>query len=85
MTSMRTFEALACGKPFLAPNSDAYARHGEHLAVVGSPAEALQWANRLLGAEGSRIASAGRELVLSRHTYGHRVQTMIDAVVGWLR
>ena len=24
MTSMRTFEALACGKPFLAPQSDAY-------------------------------------------------------------
>ena len=24
MTSMRTFEALACGKPFLAAHSDAY-------------------------------------------------------------
>src|SRR3989442_352154 len=28
MTSMRTFEALACGKPFLASHSDAYARLG---------------------------------------------------------
>lgn len=47
MTSMRTFEALACGKPFLAAHSDAYERlglrHGEHLAAVRTPEETLEW------------------------------------------
>ena len=36
MTSMPTFEALGCGKPFLAAHSHAHERlglfHGEHMA-----------------------------------------------------
>jgi predicted O-methyltransferase YrrM len=84
MTSMRTFEALACGKPFLAAHSDAYARlglrHGEHLASVRSPAETLEWADRLLGSEGREISRAGRDFVLSRHTYGHRLRTIVELV-----
>jgi spore maturation protein CgeB len=84
MTSMRTFEALACGKPFLAAHSDAYERlglqHGKHMISVQSPAETLEWADRLLGAEGRDIAQAGLELVLSRHTYGHRLQTLVQSV-----
>ena len=84
MTSMRTFEALACGKPFLAAHSDAYARlgleHGTHLASVDTPAQALEWADRLLGAEGLRIADEGRRAVLAHHTYRHRLERIIEIV-----
>jgi spore maturation protein CgeB len=84
MTSMRTFEALACGKPFLSSHSDAYARlglvHGEHMAWVDTPAAALSWGDRLLGPDGGRIGAAGRTLVLSRHTYFHRLRTIVGAV-----
>jgi hypothetical protein len=86
MTSMRTFEALACGKPLLAAHSDAYARlglgHGEHLASVRTPGEALDWADRLLGDRGRRIADAGRRFVLEHHTYGRRLATIADAIRG---
>jgi spore maturation protein CgeB len=84
MTSMRTFEALACGKPLLAAHSDAYERlglaHGEHLAVVSTPQETLDWADRLLGVRGHRMAEAGRHFVLERHTYGHRLSTIAEIV-----
>ena len=43
MTSMRTFEALACGKPFLASQSDAYEAlgfvNGEHMLWADKPDE----------------------------------------------
>jgi predicted O-methyltransferase YrrM len=84
MTSMRTFEALACGKPFLAAHSDAYTRlglvHGEHLAAVRTPEQTLEWADRLLGAEGERIASGGRQYVLEHHTYARRLQAILKVV-----
>jgi spore maturation protein CgeB len=84
MTSMRTFEALACGKPLLAAHSDAFTRlgmhHGEHLASVRTQEETLEWADRLLGAEGRRIAEAGRAAVLEHHTYGHRLTSIVEAV-----
>jgi spore maturation protein CgeB/predicted O-methyltransferase YrrM len=86
MTSMRTFEALACGKPFLAAHSDAYARlglrHGEHMAAVRTSGETLEWADRMLGSEGRRIAEAGRAAVFEHHTYEHRLRTIIEAVLG---
>jgi hypothetical protein len=90
MTSMRTFEALACGKPFLAAHSDAYVRlglrHGEHMAWVKAPEETLEWADRLLGPEGQDIARAGRDFVLAHHTYGHRLRTIVESVMeGALR
>jgi spore maturation protein CgeB len=86
MTSMRTFEALACGKPFLASHSDAYERlgfvNGEHMAWAAQPAETLHWAARLLGGEGERIALAGREFVLAKHTYAHRLRRLAEVVLG---
>jgi len=85
MTSMRTFEALACGKPFLAAQSDAYERlgfmHGEHMAWVDNQADTLIWAERLLGAEGKRIAQAGRQFVLAQHTYAHRIARIAEVVL----
>jgi len=84
MTSMRTFEALACGKPLLAAHSDAFERlglhHGEHLAAVRTTAETLAWADRLRGADGRRIAEAGRDAVLAHHTYGRRLASIMEAV-----
>jgi spore maturation protein CgeB len=85
MTSMRTFEVLGCGKPFLASHSDAYERlgfvHGEHMVWVSDPAETLHWAERLLGEDGARIARAGREFVLAHHTYAHRLRRIVDVVL----
>jgi spore maturation protein CgeB len=84
MTSMRTFEALACGKPFLAAHSDAYHRlglqNGTHLASVRTAGETAEWADRLLGREGERIARAGREFVLDGHTYRHRLAAMANFI-----
>jgi hypothetical protein len=81
---MRTFEALACGKPFLAAHSDAYERlglvHGEHLAIVRDAQETLQWADRLLGEAGKSIAKAGSRAVLEYHTYGHRLATITSVI-----
>ena len=49
MTSMRTFEALACGKPFLASHSDAYEALGlvnwRDMIWVDMPDEAVDAAN----------------------------------------
>jgi spore maturation protein CgeB len=86
MTSMRTFEVLACGKPFLIARSDTFEQlgfvNGEHMAWAADPAETLDWAARLLGPEGERIARAGREFVLANHTYAHRLRRMTEIVVG---
>jgi spore maturation protein CgeB len=86
MTSMRTFEALACGKPLLASHSDAYGRlgfvNGEHMAWAADPAETLRWAGLLLGPEGERVARAGREFVLAHHTYAHRLRRIAEAVLS---
>jgi spore maturation protein CgeB len=80
MTSMRTFEALACGKPFLAAHSDAYARlgliDGTHLIAVRDANETVAAADRLLGAEGDAIARAGRDFVLREHTYAQRLEVI---------
>ena len=86
MTSMRTFETLACAKPFLASHSDAYERlgfvNGVHMAWSSSPEETLRWAERLLGPEGEEVARAGREFVLAEHTYAHRLRRIAEVVLG---
>ena len=84
-TSMRTFEALACGKPFLAAQSDAYEHlgfiHGEHMAWVDNQADTLIWAERLLGTDGERIAQSGRWFVLAHHTYAHRLARIAEVIL----
>jgi spore maturation protein CgeB len=86
MTSMRTFEVLACGKPFLVSHSDAYERlgfiHGEHMAWVNNTTNTMEWAKRLLGPEGEQIAQRGRQAVLSQHTYAHRLARIAEIVLG---
>ncbi|MCA1614990.1 MAG: glycosyltransferase [Acidobacteria bacterium] len=86
MTSMRTFEVPACGKPLLASHSDAYEHlgfvNGVHMAWSSSPEETLHWAERLLAEEGERVARAGREFVLANHTYAHRLRRIAEVVGG---
>lgn len=86
MTSMRTFEVLGCGKPFLVSQCDAYERlgfvNGVHMCWSSTPSETLEWGVRLLGEEGEQIARAGREFVLAHHTYAHRLRQIVEAVLG---
>jgi spore maturation protein CgeB len=86
MTSMRTFEALACGKPFLAYYSDAYERlgfvNGEHFVWTDDPQIAVATARVMLmdRERAATLADQGRAFVLERHTYRHRLQVILDAV-----
>jgi hypothetical protein len=88
MTSMRTFEALACGKAFLTTQSDAYDALGlaahAHLAVSETPLQTLKWAEALLDPNnGAQIlADQGREKVLANHTYAHRLERIGRALQG---
>ena len=91
MTSMRTFEALACGKPFLAAHSDAYEALGfknaafgiegeGHMIVVPCDcqpdADIMGWFDRF----GDAMAERGRAFVLAHHTYGHRMRAIMEAI-----
>lgn len=86
MCSMRTFEALACGRPFLSFHSDAYERlgfvNGEHFFWTDDPDDARETALALLldpqGAD--RMAERGRAFVLEHHTYAHRLRTLLGAL-----
>lgn len=84
MTSMRTFEALACAKPFLAAASDAYERLGfvnwEHMVWTADRDESVSFGDRLLGDEGRAIGSRGRQFVLSQHTYRHRIEKIAEVM-----
>ena len=88
MTSMRTFEALACGKPFLASQSDAYGALGlvdyRDIAVSDTPEQTLAWAKALLeeGNGAQILADQGRANVLANHTYGHRLERIARAIAG---
>jgi spore maturation protein CgeB len=95
MTSMRTFEALACGKLFLTPQSDAYEALGFNNggAIWSSKAIewTLHWAKYLLGTNSSgRTGNYGtvagaqidRLFVLANHTYTHRLLRIASALSG---
>jgi len=85
--NMRVFEALAMGHCLLTDRQAA--RNGlldlfeedHHLAAYADGDELLQRARELLADPERRgaIAEAGRAEVLARHTYGHRVQAILDA------
>ncbi len=92
MTSMRTPEVLACGKPFIAPQSDAYEALGyendRHFYWVETPFEACEAAEAFLYGvlngvrEADRVSQAGRAFVLANHTYGHRLRRIVAAIRG---
>ena len=88
MTSMRTFEALACGKPFLAPWSEAYEAllfcpglWLDFAAVDPSHTAALDViAEGMIRLESPNENAQGRRHVLAGHTYTHRMQTIMEAI-----
>ncbi|HUT62147.1 MAG TPA: glycosyltransferase [Phycisphaerae bacterium] len=88
MTSMRTFEALACGKPFLAPYSDAYGALGfvnhKHMVWVDTPEQAVEWGEDLLdnACAAATKAKTGMEFVRRFHTYGKRLDRIVKAISG---
>lgn len=88
MTSMRTFEVLACGKPFLAYQSAAYEqlgfKKGIHFYWSRSQVEALDYAHQLRAdpALAARVADQGRQFVLANHTYRHRIDRILRVIQG---
>jgi spore maturation protein CgeB len=86
MCSMRTFEVLACGKPFLSFHSDAYERlgfvNGEHFIWSASRAETEREAAHLIlnSGDAQAMADRGREFVLEHHTYSHRLHAIREAL-----
>ena len=88
MTSMRTPEAIACGKPFLASQSDAYEAMGlvndygdGHMLWSSNEVATLQMGEYLLK-YGRQIAEQGRAFVLEHHTYGRRMERIMACVQG---
>ncbi len=85
--NMRVFEALACGSLLvtndLSDNGQARLfRDGVHLATYGTVAELLDKVRFYLDREPARqrVETAGREEVLARHTYRHRMEALLVAV-----
>lgn len=83
--NMRVFEALASGSFLITDRSDASGltelfRDGEHLAYYGSDEELYDRIGYYLRHEQERedIAQAGMREVMENHTYGKRVEAMID-------
>ena len=88
MTSMRTFEALSCRKPFLSAQSDAYSalgfENGVHMVWVDSAEDALGWGKHLLDfpCQAAAMADAGSRFVEDNHTYGRRLERIMRATNG---
>jgi spore maturation protein CgeB/SAM-dependent methyltransferase len=89
--NMRVFEALACGSLLLTNDlrdngQDELFRDGIHLATYGNADELLDKTGFYLDheAERERIAAAGREEALARHTYRQRMETLLNEVAKGL-
>ena len=87
--NMRVFEAVACGSLLLtnelADNGQAELfRDGVHLATYRDADELLDKAAYYLKHEAlrERIAAAGRAEAMARHTYRHRMQTVLSGSAG---
>ncbi len=83
--NMRVFEVLAAGTLLLtnALTGDPFQRLGledrKHLVLYRDPGELYRLLDHFLGhaEERQRIARAGREAVLARHTYAHRLRRLL--------
>lgn len=92
-TSNRTWNTLACGTsvyltyPF-AGMEDLF-EVGKHLLIFKSPEDAIARINHLLSAKNAlvreQIAAAGRDLILSKHTYKHRAAELLAFYEDWKR
>jgi spore maturation protein CgeB len=82
MTSMRPYEALACGAFHLSDWSVAMENlfeDGRHLVLTRSAGETVELMDRYLWEEARReaIAREGQRYVYQHHTYAHRIQQML--------
>jgi O-antigen biosynthesis protein len=78
--SNRVYDALACGAVILSDEVPGIAeRFGDAVACFSSPAELGELVERLLADphERRRRGELGRELVLERHTFAHRVDELL--------
>jgi 2-polyprenyl-3-methyl-5-hydroxy-6-metoxy-1,4-benzoquinol methylase len=82
--NMRVFEALACGSLLVTNDLRENGQEelflaGEHLVTYAGAEDLLDRIAFYLRHEESRerIAAAGREVALARHTYRHRMETLL--------
>lgn len=85
MLSMRTFEILGCAGFHLTqwtPAVEHYFCHRRHLVWTRSRRETIDLVDYYLDhpEERGKIAFQGRQEVLEKHTYRHRVQTILDII-----
>lgn len=84
--NMRVFEALSCGSLLLTERSqnglNELFEDGEHLVTYGPKDNLKEIIDYYLSHEEERekITEAGHKLVLEKHTYWHRVQTMLEII-----
>lgn len=91
--TMRCFEAMACGALLMLNEVPGHTHErmgltpGTHFILYRQPRELLEQIDHYLSreAERKRIAEAGYEETLARHTYTHRVQQMLEVAVPRLR
>jgi glycosyltransferase involved in cell wall biosynthesis len=77
--TMRVFEAVGAGALLLTediPGTDTILRRNEHYVPMDRDV-ATQVHTLIEDEESAAIAAAGRKWVLSRHTYGHRVDQLL--------
>ena len=84
--NMRIFEALSCGSLLLTERvkdgQDELFKHGKHLVAYSKNDNLVEIIKYYLfhDKERERIAEAGHNLFVSKHTYGHRVQTILETI-----
>lgn len=83
--NMRCFEAMGSGSFLLTdwvPHIDEIFEDGKHLVLYRSLDEAVDKANYYLAhdSEREKIAQAGFEEVMAKHTIDHRVKKILEAV-----
>ncbi|MBO8158626.1 glycosyltransferase [Thermosyntropha sp.] len=88
-TSCRTYEIMGCGAFHLAPFTPAYAnlfKNFYHLVWSNSPEETLELVDYFLKNdwERNKIALQGREEILAKHTYMHRLEKMEKDLMNFL-
>lgn len=87
MMSMRTFEILGCGGFHLSQWSPAiqkFFKNHKHLVWTRSRKETIDLVDYFLAHPEKReaIAREGRQEVLSKHTYYHRVDAILKVLLG---
>ena len=86
--NLRVFESLGCGSFLLTDHAlngltDLF-EDGKHLSIYHSDQELLDKAQYYLSHENEReeIAHCGHQEILAKHTYFHRIQTLLSSLDG---